>query len=97
MSCVGSIYLQKLIMGTLCYIYFTDDDCYDVTGSCYNVVTTKYTYSGASAYCAALYPGAHLVELQTTGEQEFVAALVDDQCPNCKCYFLIRGPNMQMV
>ena len=70
-----------MVTGPSCPAGMTQDPS---TKRCYIYVKTTKTQDAAMAYCAALHPGVHLVDLQTQEEYEFVNALAKEACHGCK-------------
>ena len=48
---------------------------------CYQVVTEKLPQSEATTYCSQIYPGVHLVDLESEEEEAAVNSLVEATVP----------------
>ena len=48
---------------------------YPSTGHCYVVSPTWLNFDGAADYCMNLYPGAHMIDIQTQAEQDVASSL----------------------
>ena len=48
---------------------------YPSSGHCYSLIKLRRSWDVANAYCHDLYPGAHLMEIQSSTEQVIASSL----------------------